>query len=527
MAQSAESAPLNASFCAYNPAEPCAVVIFGATGDLAHRKLIPALFDLMHQKRLPAHFVLVGTSRDPMDDSSFRQEVAKLLKVAGKDKLDPGIWDAFIQSCYFAGGDYATPAFYQQLARRLAEFEERHQTEGNRIFHLAIPSALYSQVVQQLGAAGLIQKSTSVQAPWTRVIVEKPLGRDLESAKQLNQALHKVLRENQIYRIDHYLGKETVQNLLIFRFANAIFEPIWNRSYVDHVQVTVAETLGVEHRAGYYDQTGALRDMFQSHLLTLLSLIAMEPPAEFEARSIRDEEVEVMRAIRPIPLDRLAECAVRGQYRAGKLDGAAVPGYLEEEKIPSNSKTETFAALKLFIDNWRWQDVPFYLRSGKRLAQRATEGVIQFKPVPHSMFRGLPPEALNPNRLILRIQPEEGICLSFEAKSPGPKLCMSSVALNFNYIQTFGIKPPGAYEHLLLECMLGDQTLFAHENWIEISWGLLTPLLQMWTKDSSPTVFPYEAGSWGPKEAAQLIERDGRRWNSLEAPSGHPEPVEG
>ncbi|PIQ83667.1 MAG: glucose-6-phosphate dehydrogenase [Candidatus Omnitrophica bacterium CG11_big_fil_rev_8_21_14_0_20_63_9] len=505
--------PIDESFCVYQPAQPCGVILFGVLGDLAHRKLIPALFDLMHRQLLPKQFFLLGTARNEMNDASFRQEVEQILRRAGKDTLDPGIWQTFLQRCYYVGGDYADSTFYQQLAVRLPQLEREHQTGGNRVFHLAIPPALYGQAVRELGKANLAQRS-GTKPSWGRVILEKPLGRDLDSGQNLTWTLHCVLQEDQVYRIDHYLGKETVQNLLIFRFANAIFEPLWNRRYIDHVQITVAETLGVEHRAGYYDRAGVLRDMFQNHLLQLLCFIAMEPPASFEADRIRDEKVKVMRAVRPIALDRLGEVVVRGQYQAGVVDDARVPGYLEEEGISSTSTTDTFAALKLFVDNWRWQDVPFYLRSGKRLAQHVSEVVIQFKSVPHSMFRGLPANSLSPNKLILRIQPEEGICLSFEAKYPGPKVCMSSVAMDFNYQQVFGIKPPGAYEHLLLECMLGDQTLFARQDWVELSWGLLTPLLEAWQGSASQPPVPYVAGSWGPDEAVTLLARDGRQWHN-------------
>jgi len=505
--------PVNESFCIYQPAQPCGVILFGVLGDLAHRKLIPALFDLMHQRLLPEQFFLLGTARNPMTDASFRQDVEQTLRRAGKDALDPAIWETFLQRCYYVGGDYADSKFYQQLNQRLPELERQHQTGGNRVFHLAIPPALYGQAVRELGKAGLTQRSGAAP-PWGRVILEKPLGHDLDSGQNLTWTLHRVLREDQVYRIDHYLGKETVQNLLIFRFANAIFEPLWNRRYIDHVQITVAETLGVEHRAGYYDRAGALRDMFQNHLLQLLCIVAMEPPASFEADRIRDEKVKVMRAIRPIALDRLGGSVVRGRYEAGAVDGVQVPGYLQEAGVASTSTTETFSALQLFIDNWRWQNVPFYLRSGKRLAKQVSEVVIQFKSVPHSMFRGLSPESLSANTLILRIQPEEGICLSFEAKHPGPKVCMSSVAMDFNYQQAFSIKPPGAYEHLLLECMLGDQTLFARQDWVELSWGLLTPLLEAWQGSASQPPRPYEAGSWGPDEAAALLARDGRKWHN-------------
>ncbi len=494
------------------PADPCGMVLFGASGDLAHRKLIPALYDLRHQHLLPERFFLLGVANSQMNDESFQQDVASTLKRAGKEALDSDAWDPFIQGCHFLCGNFADPAMYQQLATRLSELEKQYQTGGNRVFHLAIPPSLYGQVVRQLGAVGLTQQS-GTQAPWGRVILEKPLGRDLESARDLTQILNHVLREEQIYRIDHYLGKETVQNVLIFRFANAIFEPIWNRRFIDHVQITVAETLGVEHRAGYYDQAGCLRDMFQNHLLQLLCLVGMEPPASFQADRVRDEKVKVMRAIRPIAVDRLGQVAIRGQYRSSTVNGASVPGYLKEAGVPPTSRTETFAAAKLFIDNWRWQDVPFYLRSGKRLARQVTDVVIRFKSVPHSLFGDMTPGLLSPNTLILRIQPDEGICLTFEAKHPGPKLCMSSVAMDFSYRQGFGVEPPGAYEHLLLDCMLGDQTLFARQDWVELSWGLLAPLLKTWQTDAGAPA-SYQVGGWGPQEAVDLIGGDGRQWHN-------------
>ena len=499
--------------CLEHPPDPCGIVIFGASGDLANRKLIPALFDLMHQRLLSDRFFLVGISRSIVSDAQFREEVDKTLRRAGKDKLNPGIWDSFVQRCYCASGDYADAGTYQKLSEQLKQLEATHQTGGNRLFHLAIPSVLYPQVVEQLSAVGLTYES-GMSKPWARVIVEKPIGRDLDSARELNRGFRRVLQEDQIYRIDHYLGKETVQNLLIFRFANAIFEPIWNRRYIDHIQITVAEALGVEHRAGYYEQTGAVRDMIQNHLLQLLCLVAMEPPPSFDAERVRDEKTKVLLSLRPLSRESLETVFVPGQYSFGAMDGVSVAGYRQEPGIPPNSTTETYAALKIFVDNWRWQGVPFYLRSGKRLAQQVTEIVIQFKPVPHMMFRGLSPDSLHPNTLVLRIHPEEGIALTFQAKHPGPKLCMSSVTLNFGYEETYGIKLPGAYERLLLECMTGDQTLFAREDWVELSWEFIMPILEA-HKAGPVSFFPnYAASSWGPEASDELIRRDGRSWRS-------------
>ncbi len=491
----------------------CGIVIFGASGDLTQRKLIPALLRLAEQNLLPDRWYVVGVGRTRMNDEAFRKIVATPLEgVSTGSSAEPSSRDSFTSRFHYLTGDSQYPTHYASLKERLVQLDKQYGTGGNRLFYLATPPTLYSDIIGQLGAAGLTRSPS--EEGWTRIIIEKPFGRDLASAQALNRRVRENFREEQVYRIDHFLGKEAVQNILFFRFANAIFEPIWNRRYIDHVQITSSETLGVERRAGYYEGAGALRDMFQNHLLQLLCVVAMEPPASFEAEAIRDEKTKVLRSIRPIPDSEVNPFAVRGQYGEGLIDGQPVAGYRSEPGVAPQSQTETYAALKLFVDNWRWQGVPFYLRSGKRLAKKATEIAIEFKQVPHLLFKPLLSEKIQSNTLVLSVQPSEGISLTFQAKHPGPKLTMGSVTMDFNYHGAFQVASPDAYERLLLDCLAGDPMLFSREDWINWSWSILTPVLDRW-RESPAVSFPnYKAGSGGPKEADALIERDGRHWRS-------------
>ncbi|MFQ5780790.1 MAG: glucose-6-phosphate dehydrogenase [Nitrospiria bacterium] len=495
------------------PPEPSGLVIFGASGDLTQRKLIPALFHLSQNRFLPDHWYVVGVGRTEMDDDRFRKVVKESLKRFSKSgPVSASLSDTFGKRFhYFVAPDPECRDDYSRLGERLRELDKVHKTEGNHLFYLATPPSLYSIIIRQLGIAGLNRRSEG----WTRVVVEKPFGTDLASAQVLSRQIREVFQEEQIYRIDHYLGKEAVQNMLFLRFANTIFEPIWNRRYIDHVQITAAEDLGVENRAGYYEGAGALRDMFQNHLLQLLCLVAMEPPASCEADRIRDEKVKVLRSVRPIRSSDIYRVTARGQYGTGRLADRPVQGYRGEPGVASDSTTETFAALKLRVDNWRWQGVPFYLRSGKRLPKKVTEIAIEFKRVPHLLFRPLISGKIHSNTLILSVQPSEGISLTFQAKYPGPKFSMGSVTMDFNYHGSFETDSPDAYERLLLDCLSGDQMLFSRRDWVELSWSLLMPLLDHW-REAPPPNFPnYPAGSMGPKEADELIERDGRYWRSL------------
>jgi len=493
-------------------AGPFSLVIFGASGDLTKRKLIPALFRLTESNLLPENWYVLGSGRTSMDDESFRVVVRKSLQeLSGSGPARKESEDRFATRFHYLAGDSQDSAYYPRLAKRLTALDKSHRISGNRIYYLATPPDNYPGIIKCLGESGLNRPVKT--AEWNRIIIEKPFGTDLASAQSLNRKVAQVFKEDQVYRIDHYLGKETVQNILFLRFANAIFEPLWDRRYIDHVQITVSEEIGIEHRAGYYERAGALRDMFQNHLLQLLCLIAMEPPASFDPDTVRDERTKVLKSFRPIPPDKIDQFAVRGQYGPGLVNGRPVPGYREEPGVAPDSPTETFSALKLYIDNWRWQGVRFYLRSGKRLAKRKAEIAIEFKWVPHLLFKPLTPKDIQANTLVFRIQPEEGIQLTFQSKHPGPKLCLDNVMMEFDYRGSFKGPSPDAYEHLLLDCLVGDSMLFARRDWVELSWAFITPILEAWSK--APGVPIYLAGSTGPREAEMLAEQDKRHWRPL------------
>jgi glucose-6-phosphate 1-dehydrogenase len=490
--------------------EPCAVVVFGATGDLTSRKLMPALYNLVRERLVPGGLSIVGFARRDWTDEMFRNVMKEAVTEHSREPIQEDIWDSFARSLHYVSGTFDDLKAYLHLGDRLLRQDEAHGTNGNRLFYLATPPTAYATIAQRLGEAGLVRGSRT--GGWARLVVEKPFGRDLSSARDLNDALGMVFRERQIFRIDHYLGKETVQNILVFRFGNGIFEPIWNRRYVDNVQVSVAETVGVEGRGNYYEEAGALRDMVQNHLLQVLSYVAMEPIASFRGDAVRDEKAQVFQAIRSI--DNVARDTVRGQYTGGASLGKRVPGYREEDGVAPGSNVETSVAMKLQIDNWRWADVPFYLRTGKRLPKRATEVAITFKTAPLQLFKQMAGEAPTPNLLVLRIQPDEGISLRFGAKVPGTRMDVRPVNMDFRYGSTFSEGAPEAYERLLLDAMLGDSTLFTRWDGVELAWELITPVLQEWERGASPLEF-YEAGSWGPDGARELLERDGREWHRM------------
>jgi glucose-6-phosphate 1-dehydrogenase len=495
------------------PADPCIMVIFGAAGDLTRRKLVPALYNLAKANLLSREFAILGVAHTKMSAEDFRNRLSDDIKhYAGKD-LDPEIWEWFLQRLYYISSEFDDKNLYSQLKTTLDKLDKEHSTHQNYFFYLATGPDFFCQIVEQLAAVGLLEEKDHY---WRRVIVEKPFGRDLESARILNQQLLKFASEKQIYRIDHYLGKETVQNILAFRFANGIFEPIWNRRYIDHVQITVAETVGVEKRGGYYDSAGALRDMVPNHIMQLISLTSMEPPVSFRADAVRDEQAKILHAIQPLSSEDVLSRTVRGQYGPGVIDNHPVPGYRQEPGVPPDSRTETFVAMKLAIDNWRWADVPFYLRTGKRLAAQTTEIVIQFRRAPFVLFRDTPVENLMPNQLVLHIQPEEGISLQFAAKVPGPIMRLGGVDMNFKYADYFGTQPSTGYERLLHDCMIGDATLFQRADMVEAGWCVVSPVLDVW-KALPPRNFPnYPAGSWGPKDSDELLDRDGRTWRNFD-----------
>jgi glucose-6-phosphate 1-dehydrogenase len=499
------------------PPGPCAMVLFGAGGDLTKRKLLPAIYNLAKGKLLPEHFALIGVSIEKFSDEDFRKRMTDDMNQYAAELMDKESWDWFVQRLYYVSGDFKDPQLYQNVSKALTRVEKEQGTEGNCLFYLATSPEFFSEVVHQLGAVGLTKQEGH---KWRRVVIEKPFGHDLSSAVALNRSIGEVIEEKQIYRIDHYLGKETVQNILAFRFANGIFEPVWNRRYVDHVQVTVAEELGVELRGGYYETAGALRDMVPNHIFQLITLCAMEPPIAFDADSVHDEQTKVLHAIQVLTPERVLDHAVRGQYGEGIVNGKHVPAYRNEPSVAADSQTPTFVALSLQIDNWRWAGVPFYLRTGKRLSRRATQVVIRFRRPPLVLFRKTSVDKIMPNELVINIQPDEGISLSFEAKVPGPVVRLGAVNMDFQYSDYFGTRPSTGYETLLYDCMMGDPTLFQRADMVEAGWTVVQPILDMWKALPSRDFPNYAAGTWGPEQADELLKRDGREWRDPVHPAG-------
>jgi glucose-6-phosphate 1-dehydrogenase len=509
---------------------PTTLVIFGASGDLTKRKLLPAVYHLARNQRLPPRFAVIGVGRTQMDDDSFRDQFKDSLREFAKVGRDDEVASSLARRIYYVAGDLGDPELYARIKARLTEIEG----DEGVLHYLAIPPGVYQSVITQLGNAGLAK----AEAPaWRRVIIEKPFGTDLASARSLNAVVHQHFDEEQVFRIDHYLGKETVQNLLVFRFGNGMYEPVWNRRYIDHVQITAAETVGVERRAAYYEGAGALRDMVQNHMMQLLALVAMEPPTAFTAESVRDRKMDALVSVQPLidengrpsrhdersgrmsrskaAADPACTNVVRAQYSSGWVAGEAVPGYRQEPDVAAESTTETFVALKLQLDSWRWAGVPFYIRTGKRLPKRTTEIAIQFRRPPLQIFKRISPSSVAPNLLIVNVQPDEGISVRFEAKLPGTRMQLAPVMMNFRYGTAFGGQVPEAYETLLLDAMLGDPTLFARHDFVEASWALITPVHEAWRQEPAGVIPNYEAGGWGPAEADALMSRDGRRWRTL------------
>jgi glucose-6-phosphate 1-dehydrogenase len=512
MTEKLHSNPLREGLSTKAVPQPCAVIIFGATGDLTHRKLVPALYNIAADGELPPAVAVVGFARRPKTDDEFRKEMEEATRKFSRQTVRDEIWNGFARSLFYHQSEFGDEAGYKTLAERLDQFDKESGTRGNRLFYFAASPDQFETIVQNLEKAGL---NKTRGGGWARVILEKPFGTDLKSARHLNRVVQSSFSEDQTYRIDHFLGKETAQNILVLRFANAIFEPLWNTRYIDHVQITAAETLGVENRAGYYEGAGALRDMVQNHLLQLLCLVAMEPPTDLGADSIRDEKVKVVRALRRFGKDEIAHQVVRGQYVAGAINGQPVRAYREEEKVDPKSQTETFAALRLLVDDWRWADVPIYVRVGKRLPKSGTEISVHFKPAPQVLFNR-ESDAPDQNVLVIRIQPDEGISLRMQAKVPGTSFRIEPVKMDFHYGTSFGKASPEAYERLLLDAMSGDATLFARRDEVEQAWAFIDTVEEAWVeKENAPELFTYPAGSWGPEAADELLARDGRSWRRL------------
>ena len=497
---------------AADPSDPAVIVFFGAGGDLTKRKLIPALYHLAEQKLLPDNFAMVGVDRVDYDSAAYCSQLEGEIREFIGEAFSEQRWKELQRKIYYLQGDFKDPAAYTELSELLQKVDTEQGTPGNYLFYLATPPSFFGEIASQLGQAGLTKQENDL---WRRLIIEKPFGRDLQSARALIRTLQQFLQEDQIYRIDHYLGKETVQNILAYRFANSTVEPIWNRRYIDHVQITVAESLGVEHRASYYEEAGALRDMVPNHLMAVLSIVAMEPPNSFDANDVRDEQSKVLRAIQSYTPEEVLTNSVRGQYAAGTLAGGTpAPAYRSEPGIAEQSQTETFVALKLMVDSWRWAGVPFYIRTGKRLPGRYTEVVIQYRQAPNTLFRKSRDgrETIAPNQLVLCIQPDEGIDFVFNSKIPGPVTNLETVKMDFKYVDYFGCEPSTGYETLIYDCLIGDPTLFKRADMIEVGWQLVDPILDVWNALPARGFPNYACGTWGPKAAEELLRRDGRYW---------------
>ncbi|HKV42414.1 MAG TPA: glucose-6-phosphate dehydrogenase [Blastocatellia bacterium] len=512
MAEKTVDNPLREGLRIQSTVEPCTVVLFGASGDLTKRKLIPALFSLWQKQLLSPGFSVIGYARTKMSHDEFRAAMRDAVLEFAETEFNQAAWDSFAEGLFYVAGAAQDDAAFQSLGQLLERIRVERGTAGNRIYYLSTPPSLYDPIIEQIGKFKMAKPAQGL----SRIVLEKPFGRDLETALALNGKLEALFDEDQIYRVDHFLGKDTVQNIMVFRFSNGIFEPVWNRRYVDHVQITAAESIGVGSRAGYYEEAGALRDMIQNHILQLLALVGMDPPVSLEANAVRDEKVRVMRAIRPISHDQVEQCTVRGQYGPGVVDGKPAPGYRQEPGVNPESATETYASVKFVIDNWRWEGVPFYVRSGKRMPKREAEIAIEFKRVPHLLFGRSSETSIEPNQLVLRIQPDEGITLRLNAKVPDPRgipeTRIREVNMDFLYGSAFATNFPESYERILRDAMLGDSTLFARRDMVEIGWSLMQPIMDVWAS-KKPEDFPnYEAGSWGPDAADKLLERDGRRW---------------